>query len=100
MTHTPTFGDAAADLKRCFYSSLSGEGFLNKEYFHFLECAVDNIDIACKNNKDVGSSEKVQSLKKVVARLHNKMEGENKRRENLLLASQVLLDLHTEVSKI
>lgn len=87
MNYQPRPGDIAMDLERCFYSSMSKNGFENKNYKVFLKNAQTLL-------KSLEPTIKPQTFKKVTLCLKkatNSKRNANHRREDLLLASTLLL---------
>lgn len=85
MTHSPTFLDISADLKRAIYASLSKDGFKDREGEHFLNIAVRNFNKLLLERSP--NCKEVDIAKK---RLFIENTSDHNRRENLLTASYML----------
>lgn len=83
MTYEPTFKDAASDLNRCIYASLSPLKFSDPvfiEFFNQITIILKNKEINCEVLKRINKSQ-------------DKNMDHDKRREDLLMASIFLQNL-------
>jgi len=86
MTHRPTLFDAAADLRRCIYASLSSEGFNNPNFHRFLSHALGIID----QIEDAKEPRVLEIVNRCLSRAQGQDIDSIKAREDLLMAALLL----------
>lgn len=86
MTYKPTPQDAASDLLRCIYASLSKEGFKNPNFETFFSHALKVID-QCGDDLDPRI---LGVVKRCLSRAKDPNLEEAKAREDLLTAASLL----------
>ena len=87
--------DAASDLKRVIYASLSSSGFSSPNVSHFLQSA----DKIVKANKNHLRKDRFNQIKKIISQGNNPLIPEIKRRDDLLMAAVMLQNEFTLTQK-
>ncbi len=86
MSYVPTLLDAAADLRRCVYSSMETEDFQNPEFLIFWENAKK---IISENDSKIKTAVR-KYLYICLTNVQNGNLSKNKRQENILMAANLL----------
>lgn len=90
MTYLPRIGDAAIDLARCLSASYGEKGFRSRNFLNFYNNSLLILD----REKDKISANRLKLIKSRIVRAGNDGLDSEKRREDLLLASNLLLKEH------